>query len=254
LLPALKANPTTDRRIEDAVQSSHAFRDVLEGKITAHARNGVVTLKGTVGDDAQKRLAESTANGVDGVTRVDNEIKVDVGAREGSDEWLAMKIRSMLLVKANVSLTHTKVVVKDGVVSLSGTAESTAQKDMTEAYVKEIAGVKAVRNELQVTGGTETQTVPGRARTERDNAKAGGKAERENLAEQGDDGSITAQIKYELFSHRSTSPIKTKVNTINGHVVLTGEAESEAEKNLATKLAQSVRGVESVDNKMTVKK
>ena len=77
--------------------------------------------------------------------------------------------------------------------------------------------------------------------------------EQRTIGEKIDDGSITAQIKYELFAHRSTSGLKTKVDTDNGRVVIAGEAKSEAEKDLVTKLAKNVRGVVSVDNKMTVK-
>ena len=60
-------------------------------------------------------------------------------------------------------------------------------------------------------------------------------------------------MKYELFSHKSTSALKTKINTNNGHVVISGDAKSDAEKDLVTQLAKSVRGVESVDNNMTVR-
>jgi osmotically-inducible protein OsmY len=176
-----------------------------------------------------------------------------------------LKIRSRLLAKANVSLTHTKVDVKDGVVTLTGTADSAAQKELTEAYVKDIEGVKAVKNEIQVVDKAKLEKAATRverdakaeklqARTERDAAAARVKTDRDTVGEKIDDGSITAQIKYELFSHRSTSALKTKVNTINGQVIISGEAGSDAEKDLVTKLAKSVRGVQSVDNNMTVKK
>jgi osmotically-inducible protein OsmY len=41
--------------------------------------------------------------------------------------------------------------------------------------------------------------------------------------------------------------------TSYGVVIITGEATSDAEKALVTKIAQSVRGIKSVSNNMTVK-
>jgi osmotically-inducible protein OsmY len=55
-----------------------------------------------------------------------------------------------------------------------------------------------------------------------------------------------------LLSHRSTSAIKTKVETTDGVVTLTGVTRNAAEKALVTKLAADVNGVSSVINNMTI--
>ena len=135
-------------------------------------------------------------------------------------------------MKANVSATSTTVDVKDGVVTLTGTVQNRAQKDLTEAYAKDIENVKAVRNELVVKAPAPGETTMG---------------------EDMDDASITSQVKYALLSHRSTSALTTKVITDNAVVSITGVADSDAEKALVTKLAQDTRGVKSVVNDMTVK-
>ena len=80
---------------------------------------------------------------------------------EHSDAWIALKIRSELLVKANVSATATKVDVKDGIVTLTGTAENLAQKDLTEVYAKDIDNVKSVRNEIVVEAPTAGSSTVG---------------------------------------------------------------------------------------------
>jgi osmotically-inducible protein OsmY len=145
---------------------------------------------------------------------------------------MAFKIRSRLLVKGNVSATNTKVSVVDGVATLTGTADNAAQKELTGVYAKEIDNVKSVRNDIMVV----------------DKPSSG-----ETMGEKIDDASITSQVKYALVSHKSTSALKTKVTTNDGVIVITGEASSDAEKSLVTKLAQDVRGVRSVSNDMTVK-
>jgi osmotically-inducible protein OsmY len=75
----------------------------------------------------------------------------------------------------------------------------------------------------------------------------------ETLAEKIDDASITTQVKYALLTHKGTSALKTKLDTQEGVVVVTGVARSDAEKALVSKLAQDVRGVKSVTNNMNVK-
>ncbi len=251
---AVFASPAVDRQIEDSAKNSYNFNHVLDKKVDVKVRDGVVTLTGKVQDDAQRQLAENTVADLQGVTRVNNEIKVEGGAKEGSDAWIAAKIRSTLIARANVSFTDTKVDVTNGAVLLTGTADSTAQKELTEAYVKDIQGVRSVNNMLRVV------EKPARAAVNTDinnNNVADRRAVRTDGTTAGDkmdDASITAQIKYELLSHRSTSALKTKVNTINGKVIISGDAQSDAEKDLVTKLAKDVRGVTDVDNNMTVRK
>jgi osmotically-inducible protein OsmY len=55
-----------------------------------------------------------------------------------------------------------------------------------------------------------------------------------------------------LLSHHSTGALKTKVQTTDGVVTLSGIAKNAAEKSLVTKLATDVNGVSSVVNNMTI--
>jgi hyperosmotically inducible periplasmic protein len=226
----LLADADTDRRIEQTAESSYTFHAVLEDKVTVEAKDGVATLKGSVPDADQKTLAEDTVREVPGVVGVDDDITVQSDQWQQSDNWINLKIHTTLLMRANVSTRNTRVDVKDGVVTLTGTADSLAQKELTEAYVKDIEGVKSVTNDLVV------QPDP--------NSESSG--------EEIDDASITAQVKYELLANRATSALHTKVTTIKGVVEVSGPAANDAERDLVTKLTQSVRGVKSVTNRMTL--
>jgi len=229
---ALFASSATDSKIEDAAKASYNYRTVLDGKVTVKANEGVVTLTGVVGDNGLKSLAEDTVSDLPGVVRVDNQITLDPALKEHSDAWIALKLHTQLLVRSNVSYMDTKIDVKDGVVTLTGTAANQAQKDLTGEYAKDIDWVKSVKNDIVV---NEKPTM------------------KETIGEKIDDTSITSQVKYALFTHRSTSAIKTKIRTTDGVVVITGVAANDAEKSLVGKLAESIRGVKSVDNNMTVK-
>lgn len=248
---SLFATPTEDRQIEAAAAASYNYHTVLDDKVKAKVDNGVVTLTGTVRDQHEKRLAADTIDGIAGVTSVRNDIVVKSEHAENSDAWMALKIRSLLLVKANVSATATSVDVKDGIVTLSGKAENLAQKELTAAYAKDIEGVKSVKNDLVVEAAVPASKDGAVARAGSDNERADAKR---TAGEVIDDASITAQVKSALFSHKSTSALKTKIDTKVGVVSITGVASSDAEKSLVTKLAQDVRGTVSVKNDMTVTK
>jgi len=228
---ALVASSSTDNKIEEAAKSSYNYRTVLHDSVKVKVSDGVVTLTGTVQDSSEKSLAADTVENLPGVTSVNNQIIVKSDHPENSDSWMALKIRSQLLVKANVSATATTVDVKDGVATLSGTADNKAQKELTGIYAGEIKGVKSVKNDIvikdKVAGATMSEHI--------------------------DDASITSQVKYALLTHKSTSALKTKVSTTDGVVSVTGNASTEAEKSLVTKLAQDVRGTKSVTNDMLVK-
>lgn len=230
---ALVASHETDRKIENAAKASYNYRTVLEDHVKVKVKDGVVTLTGTVQDQDEKALAEDTVENLPGVTRVKNEITIKSDYPERSDAWIAFKIRSLLLVKSNVSATNTTVTVQDGMVTLGGTARNDAQRELTGVYAREIEGVKSVKNGIVV----REDPAPD-----------------ETLGEKIDDASITTQVKYALLTHQTTSALKTKVTTTDGNVRVTGEADSEAEKALVTKLVRDVRGTKSVSNEMTVRR
>jgi len=224
----------TDDRIESSAKKSYVFKTYLsDDSIKTESKNGAVILTGTVAEDSHKSLAENTVASLPGVKSVDNQLKVKgESPAEHSDAWIGMKVKSALLFHRNVRATKTDVNVKDGVVILSGEASSEAQKELATEYAKDIDNVKEVKNQMTV-------------------AKAPAKAS-ETMGEKMDDASITAQVKSSLMTHRSTSALKTKVETTDGVVTLSGIAKNAAEKSLVTKLVTDVNGVGSVINNMTI--
>ena len=115
---ALFASSEIDRKIEDAAKASYNFRTVLEDHVKVKASDGVVTLTGIVQDKDDRALAQDTVENLPGVTSVKNDITIKPTYPEHSDAWIAFKIRTQLLVKANVSAATTTVAVKDGAVTL----------------------------------------------------------------------------------------------------------------------------------------
>jgi osmotically-inducible protein OsmY len=224
----------TDNRIESSFKKTYVYKTYLkDDAVRIEAKDGVVTLTGTVVEESHKALAQETAASLPGVTSVDNQLatKAEVAAID-ADTWILRKVKLTLLFHRNVNAGKSLIEVKDGIVTLKGEASSLAQKELVAEYAKDIEGVKEVKNEMTVAATPE--------RVER------------TASEKIDDASVTAQVKTALTNHRSTSSMKTSVETRNGEVTLTGIAKNDAEKSLVTKLVSDIQGVTSVKNQMTV--
>lgn len=66
------------------------------------------------------------------------------------------------------------------------------------------------------------------------------------------DSAITARVKTALFEAHQVSAGNINVETIDGHVVLSGVVATSEEADLAVQLAQGVEGVKSVENDIEV--
>jgi len=233
----------TDDSIEASAKQSYVFKTYLKGDdIKIQSKDGVVTLTGTVAEESHKTLAQEYVASLPGVKSVDNNLKEKGKVpAEHSDAWLITKVKAALLFHRNVNATGTEVLAKDGTVTLRGKAPSMAQKDLTSEYAKDVEGVKKVKNEMTV---KTAAMKPGETKT-------GEKMDA--MGETIDDASVTALVKSTLLYHRSTSALKTTVETKDGVVNLGGTAKNAAEKDLASKLVSDVNGVKKVVNNMTVK-
>ena len=75
----------------------------------------------------------------------------------------------------------------------------------------------------------------------------------DNVAFNSEDASITASVAAGLIKDPDLSALKIDVDTKKGVVSLYGPAPSEAARMRATDIAKAVKGVSSVENKLTVK-
>jgi len=222
----------TDAQIVSSVQNTYVFKTFLQGDdIKIVSKNGVVTLTGVVANHARKSLAKNTVEALPGVKSVNNNLTVK-GAEPtpNSDAWVKDNVEITLELHRGANDNRIDVSVHDGIVTLRGEAKNQAKRELATTYAEDIDGVKDVNNQMTVAGGTAAS----------------------NAADYVDDASITAQVMYALATHRSTSVLKTKVETKDGVVTLTGTAKNQAERTLATLLANDINGVQSVRNRMTI--
>jgi hyperosmotically inducible protein len=229
VLPATLVN---DRQIETLARTSFALRTVLEGRVKVSADFGVLTLTGTVEDEADRLLAGDTVALIPGMGGVENKLVVRVTHREQSDPWIARNIHRRLRVSRGLSAAVITVAVEDAMVTLTGTVGAVAARELAGRVVGEITGGKHVRNNLVVADAVAAGTPVG---------------------ELVDDASVSAMVSAALLGHADTRRLGPGIATAGGVVRITGAAKSDVEKALVTRLVREVHGVRSVNNELKVK-
>jgi osmotically-inducible protein OsmY len=254
----------TDDGIESMARKTYVFKTYLkDDDIKIHSKDGAVALTGTVAEEPNKMLAQVIVASLPGVKSVDNQLKLKDESGAGSpDALVGARVKLDLLSHRNLRAGKTDVQVKDGIVTLSGEAASQAQIDLTTEYIRDVEGVKDVKNDMTVSEANRTpaeKTMGEKAgdvgKKIGDTASSVSKKIGDTAGDVGewiDDASITALVKGTLLYHRSTSGLNTKVETTEGVVKLTGSAKNASEKELATKFVEDVYGVKSVNNQMTI--
>lgn len=239
----------TEARQEIQIWTTYALSPYLRAndlKVSVH--NGKATLTGIVEEDVNKDLAKQIALGVNGVKEVDNQIVVQADyappARSSErgygevidDATITATIKSKLVWSKHTASLVTEVDTKRGKVTLLGTADSAAAKDLAGRLAMNTRGVVSVDNQLLVNGKKPTAA---------DTAKKLTKEAERAIA----DSWITTKVKSTFMYSSNVDGSDIEVSTHSGIVTLSGKVSSGAERALAIELANNVRGVKSVNSK-----
>lgn len=120
---------------------------------------------------------------------------------------------------------------------LGGNLEDIVAKDLAEQIAKGVSGITRVDNRIRV----DADFVrPLHALSER------------TFAEKVQDATITASVKSRLLWNAGTDDLDVHVDTKNGKVTLTGNADSNTEELLVARIARDTEGVTSVNNEITL--
>jgi osmotically-inducible protein OsmY len=125
--------------------------DLDAADIAVSVKKGVVTLAGFVKNYAAKYDAETAAKRVGGVLGVANDIEVRIpSVDERPDPEIARDAVAAIKSQLPISSESTKVIVKDGWVTLEGRVEWQYQRNTAETSVRRIKVVKGVSNLIQL--------------------------------------------------------------------------------------------------------
>lgn len=163
----------SDPGITTAVKSKMAADDTVKSyRIDVDTKDRVVTLSGAVDTPQARERAIAIARGTEGVQDVVDRLTVTPGAtpttgiddpiqdkaREGADRampalddaGITTKVKSKFLGDTNVPGLKIDVDTKDGVVTLTGTVATAAEKQRAVELAKTTDGVKSVVDRITV--------------------------------------------------------------------------------------------------------
>jgi osmotically-inducible protein OsmY len=186
--------------------------------IAVSTDDGVVTLRGTVGSLRERREATNAAKRVYGVKQLHNELQVRLlndNRRDDADVRGAVLQALMLdaLVPSTIDAT-----VRDGLVTLTGTAAYQFERAEAEFVAGNILGVAWVDDDI-------TLTTPSAST-----------------------GNVKHSIKKALERDAKLDAEELSVESSNGTVTLSGTVSSWAEHDAAVNAAWAAPGVSMVDD------
>ena len=156
-----------DAWIDGKAEATLLFNGNLNSfDINTDVQNGKVVLTGKVENSVDKKLAEELVANIDGVTDVDNQLTiladhddadVDNDDMDGeaamdklTDAKIATVIKTRLLMDTDISGFDIDVDVKAGNVTLTGTVDSDAERDLAVEIAKNASDVTDVVDNLKV--------------------------------------------------------------------------------------------------------
>ena len=226
-LPAVEDSTKNDAQILKEAQNK--LKNKRFSGVQVAVQSGVVHLTGTVPLYADKQDAEKNVGKVKNVTSLINDIQVQAG--ETTDQQLADKIGKQLAydrVGYGNAFNAITVSVNNGVVTLGGHALGPVAKDSALNLAKRTPGVQNVVDKIQVdpVSPMDDQTRIAVARR------------------------VYGYPSLNKYAINPANPIR--ITVINGHVILSGVVDNQADKDVAGIQANTVPGVFSVTNNLQV--
>ena len=264
----------SDTWITTKVKSDFATTEGVDmTDISVDTKDGVVTLSGTAGSQAEKRKAIQTAKSIKGVKAVQADrlmVGSDHSSMSGgsmnsnhsdtndsmssntslgtkvSDAWITTKVKSDFATTEGVDMTDISVDTKDGVVTLSGTAGSQAEKRKAIQEAKSIKGVKTVQADRLMVGSDHSSMSGGSMNSNHSDTNDSMSSDT-SLGTKVSDAWITTKVKSDFATTEGVDMTDISVDTKDGVVTLSGKVDSQNEKQQAVKAAKSVKGVKAVE-------
>ncbi|MES2267514.1 MAG: BON domain-containing protein [Bacteroidota bacterium] len=215
----MKTNQELQKDVQDAIR----WEPLLNAaEIGVTAKDGVVTLTGTVDSYYKKVEAETAAKNVAGVKAVAEEIVIKYGDYgKKSDTEIANEVLKAWKWNWEVPEEKIKVKVENGWVTLEGELQWNYQREAAKKAINTLAGVLGVSNNIKI------------------------KSETHDAIEKKD-------IEGALERNSSIDDLGINVDVKGSNVKLTGTVNSFYAKDEAEQIAWNAPGVWTVDNELVI--
>ena len=158
------------------------------------------------------------------------------------DAWIDGKAEATLLFNGNLDSFDINTDVKNGNVILTGKVENSVDKKLAEELIANIDGVKSVDNMLTIIANNENDSS---VSDEMESTYDKGTSELT-------DAKIATVIKTRLLMDTDISGFDIDVDVEDGNVTLTGEVESDAERDLVIEIAKNASYVKDVEDNLRI--
>jgi osmotically-inducible protein OsmY len=231
----LQIAPVPDDELRKNVESALLYDAATDSyELKTEAKDGAVTLSGTVQSYREKQLAVHVAKGVKGVKEVKDSITVKTKS-DRPDSEIAAEVKRIITIDAWLAPNFITTEVKDGIVTLTGEVGSSAQHGRA-SLLAWTAGVKSVNTE-----GLRIEPWAGASGQRKD-----------TIAIKGDPQTKQA-VQDALVHDPRVFSFNPSVEVENGVVTLTGVVDNLKAKRAAEQDATNTVGVWRVKNLLKVR-
>ena len=215
----MKNNEELQKDVQDAIKWEPLLKAAEIGVI---AKDGIITLTGTVDSYMKKSEAEEAARNVAGVKAVVEKIEINFGGwGRTPDTEVAAAVLHALKWNWEIPNDKIKIKVENGWVTLEGELEWNFQREAAKTVTSKLMNVKGVTNNLTITSETKGDL------------------------EQRD-------IESALARNWSLNDRDIRVKVMGTKVILTGTVDSWYQKDTAGRIAWNAPGVFTVENNLVV--
>jgi osmotically-inducible protein OsmY len=213
----------TDAQIQKDILDQLKWEPFLNAaNIGVAVKDGVVSLSGEVDSYSKKTGVEMAVRKIAGVRAVAEDIHVGISsAYLRTDAEIAAAVANALKWHSAVTEDKIRIMVENGVVTLSGELDWNYQRQAAVDAVHNLAGITRINNFITIKPGMTSRDVQSR-------------------------------ISAALLRNARLDAEKITVELAGNKVILRGEVRSLAEKDDAETAAWSAPGIIAVDNKLSI--
>ena len=215
----MRANVELQRDVIDELKYEPSLDP---GQIGVIAKDGIVTLSGTVKTHAEKWSAIRATERVSGVRAVVDKIEVELPfVFRRTDEEIAWAVLDALRWDVIVPDDRIEVKVSNGWVTLKGTVDYKYEHAAAEDAVRNLIGVKGILNRITI----KPLVTP---------------------------FEVKARVQNALRRAAELNARRIEIDVVGGKVILRGNVHSWTEREQAERAAWSAPGVSQVEDDLTV--